>query len=113
MPLPGYSHEILKRNVIKAYTTSESLITTGVALHRQTSFLSYAPHFVFRTFLNAICVIMSVHLSSYTKGFQGGDVDMLIREGIHAMRVGSVQEGDLHMRVTNMLEKGGEEDEVV
>lgn len=117
MPLPGYSQETLQRNVIKCYTTSENLINTAMHLHRQTSFLFYAPHFVFRIFLNAICVIMSVHLSSspLTKGFlnqnhgtgttgSGGEVDSLIREGIHAMRLASVQEGDLHMRVTNMLE---------
>ncbi|KAK4212925.1 hypothetical protein QBC37DRAFT_424042 [Rhypophila decipiens] len=112
MPLPGYSQETLKRNVIKCYTTSESLLNSAINLHRQTSFLYYAPHFVFRIFLNAICVIMSVHLSSFAKGFQnpassssGQDIDALVREGINAMRLASVQEGDLHMRVTNMLEK--------
>ncbi|KAK3322137.1 hypothetical protein B0H66DRAFT_191905 [Apodospora peruviana] len=105
IPLPGYSGEILKRNVIKCYTTAEALINQAMRLHRQTAFIHYAPHFVFRTLLNAICVIMSVHLSSYTKGFQADTVDALVRDGIRAMRIGSVQDGDLHIRVTNMLEK--------
>jgi transcriptional regulatory protein LEU3 len=105
MPLPGYSEEIFKRSVIKCYTTSEALVNQATRLHRETAFLHYAPHFVFRTLLNAICVIMCVHLSSYTKGFQADSVDTLVKEGIRAMRICSVQDGDLHFRVTNMLEK--------
>ncbi|KAK3375045.1 hypothetical protein B0H63DRAFT_264837 [Podospora didyma] len=105
MPLPGYSEEILKRNVIKGYTTAESLILLAPRLHRETAFLHYAPHFVFRTLLSAICVIMSVHMSAYTKGFQVDSVDSLIKEAIRAMRSCSVQQNDLHIRATNMLEK--------
>lgn len=105
MPIPGYSEEILKRNLIKCYTTAESVIYQAMRLHRETAFLHYAPHFVFRTLLCATCVIMSVHLSSYTKGFQVDTVDELIKEAIRAMGICSVQEGDLHVRVTSMLEK--------
>ncbi|KAK3942990.1 hypothetical protein QBC46DRAFT_53612 [Diplogelasinospora grovesii] len=105
MPLPNFSEEILKRNVIKCYTTAESLIHSSLKLHRETAFLHYAPHFVFRTLLSAACVILSVHLSSYTKGFQADTVDSLIKDAIRAMRICSVQDGDLHMRGTNMLEK--------
>ncbi|KAK3333716.1 hypothetical protein B0T19DRAFT_354258 [Cercophora scortea] len=105
MPLPGFSQELFKRNLIKCYTTAESLIHQALKLHRQTAFLHYAPHFVFRTFLNAICVIMSVHLSSYTKGFQADSVDSLVREAIRAMRTCSLQDDDLHFRVTSMLDK--------
>jgi len=105
MPLPGYSPEMLKRNLIKCYTTAEAVIYQAMRLHRETSFLHYAPHFVFRTLLSAICVIMSVHLSSYTRGLQVDSVDPLIKEAIRAMRICSVQEGDLHIRVTNMIEK--------
>lgn len=104
MPLPGYSEEILKRNVIRCYTTAEAVINQAVILHRDTAFLRYAPHFVFRTLLTASCVIMSVHLNSGTKDFQA-NVDNLIKEAICAMRTCSVQDGDLHIRVTNMLEK--------
>ncbi|KAK0711248.1 hypothetical protein B0H67DRAFT_584748 [Lasiosphaeris hirsuta] len=105
MPLPGYSEEILKRNVIKCYTTAEALIYQAMRLHREIAFLHYAPHFVFRTLLSAVCVVMSVHLSAYTKGFQADTIDSLIKEAIRGMRTCSVQEGDLHVRVTNMLEK--------
>ena len=105
MPLPGYSEEMLKRNLIKCYTTAEAIIYQAAGLHRETAFLHYAPHFVFRTLLSAICVIVSVHLSAYTRGFQVDSVDALIKEALRAMRICSVQEGDLHMRVTNMIEK--------
>ncbi|KAK4231535.1 hypothetical protein QBC38DRAFT_465998 [Podospora fimiseda] len=105
MPLPGYSEELFKRNVIKCYCTAESLIHSATRLHRETAFLHYAPHFVFRTLLSSICVVMSVHLSSYTKGFQADTVDALIKEALRAMRICSVQENDLHIRATNMLEK--------
>ena len=105
MPLPGYSREMLKRNILKCYTTAETVIYQAMQLHRGTAFLHYAPHFVFRTLLGAICVVMSVHLSSPTKDFQVDAVDSVIKEAIRAMRTCSVQEGDLHIRVTNMLEK--------
>ncbi|KAK4661496.1 uncharacterized protein QC763_701750 [Podospora pseudopauciseta] len=105
MPLPGYSPELLKRNLIKCYTTAESLIHQAASrLHRETAFLHYAPHFVFRTLLSAICVVMRVHLASYTKGFQADTVDALIKEAIRALRICSVQEGDLHVRCASMLE---------
>ncbi|KAK0621262.1 hypothetical protein B0T17DRAFT_591184 [Bombardia bombarda] len=103
MPLPGYSQEMLKRNVIKCYTTAETLINHSTRLDE--NFLLNAPHFVFRTFLSAVCVIMSVHLSSYTTGFQADTVDSLVRLGFRQMRLSTFQDGDLYMRVTNMLEK--------
>lgn len=105
MPLPGYSEELLKRNVIKCYCTAEELIHSATRLHRETAFLHYAPHFVFRTLLSSICVVMSVHLSSYTKGFQADTVDALIKEALRAIRICSVQDNDLHIRCGGMLEK--------
>ncbi|KAK4459142.1 putative transcription factor [Cladorrhinum samala] len=105
MPLPGYSEELLKRNVIKCYCTAEELIHSATRLHRETAFLHYAPHFVFRTLLSSICVVMSVHLSSYTKGFQADTVGPLIKEALRAIRICSVQDNDLHVRCGGMLEK--------
>jgi transcriptional regulatory protein LEU3 len=103
--MPGYSEEILKRNLIRCYTTAEAVINQAVKIHRETAFLHYAPHFVYRTLMSASCVIVSVHLSAYTKGFQADTVDALVKDAIRAMRACSVQDGDLHMRGTNMLEQ--------
>ncbi|KAK0623320.1 hypothetical protein B0T14DRAFT_172968 [Immersiella caudata] len=102
MPLPNHSPSLLQRNLLKTYTTAEAIIHVTTNLHRTTSFLSYAPHFVFRTLLSSICVIMSVHLSSPNPESQ---FDPLVKEALLAMRICSVQEGDLHIRVTNMIEK--------
>ncbi|KAK3494951.1 uncharacterized protein B0T23DRAFT_121741 [Neurospora hispaniola] len=71
MPLPGYSEEMLKRNVIKCYTTAEAIINQARSLQSQSAFLHYSPNFVFRTLLSAICVFMTLNLSQppspYTK----------------------------------------------
>jgi len=48
---------------------------------------------------------MSVHLSSYTKGFQADTVGPLIKEALRAIRICSVQDNDLHVRCGGMLEK--------
>jgi transcriptional regulatory protein LEU3 len=105
MPLPPASPSLLQRNLLKTYTTAEAIIRVTTNLHRTISFLSYAPHFVFRTLLSSICVIMSVHLSSLNPESQFDAIDPLVKEALLAMRICSVQEGDLHIRVTNMIEK--------
>jgi transcriptional regulatory protein LEU3 len=105
MPLPNHSPSLLQRNLLKTYTTAEAIIHVATNLHRTTSFLSYAPHFVFRTLLSSICVIMSVHLSSPHPESQFDAIDPLVKEALIAMRICSVQDGDLHIRVTNMIEK--------
>lgn len=102
MPLPNHSAPILHRNLLKAYTTASALIHQATALHASTSFLHHAPYFVFRTLLSATCVVMSVHLSPHP---HDAGVEPLVRDALRAMRAASVQDGDLHMRVTNMLEK--------
>ncbi|KAK0722809.1 hypothetical protein B0T26DRAFT_704127 [Lasiosphaeria miniovina] len=105
MPLPGYSPDILKRNLIKCYTTAESVIQQAAQLHRETAFLHYAPHFVFRTIATAMCVIITVHMSAFTKGFQVDSVDTLVKEALRLTRACSIEENDLHMRSASMLEK--------
>ena len=124
MPLPNHSEDILKRNMLKCYTTAEALITTANRLQGQFALLLYAPHFVFRTLLSSACVIMTLHLSSY---YSAGELatasspsarivlpqgqsrhqnpDALVRKAFRTMRVCSVLDGDLVDRVTNMLEK--------
>lgn len=47
---------------------------------------------------------MSIHLSPHMPHQHGG-VEPLVRDALRAMRAASVQDGDLHVRVTNMLEK--------
>jgi transcriptional regulatory protein LEU3 len=105
MPLPGYSEGTLKRNVLKCYTTAESLINLSLKLHREIAFLHYSPHFVFRTLLSSACVVLSVHFSAYTKGFQADSVDALIKDVIRAMRICSAQEHDLCQRGANSMSK--------
>ena len=104
IPLPGYSEDILKRNVLKCYTTAEAVIRQATQLQRERAFLHYAPHFIFRHLLLATCVILSVHFSSYTKGFQADSMDELVKEAIRCMRTCSVQGNDLHTRGPNMVE---------
>ena len=104
IPLPGYSEDILKRNVLKCYTTAEAVIHQATQLQRERAFLHYAPHFIFRHLLLATCVILSVHFSSYTKGFQADSMDELVKEAIRCMRTCSVQGNDLHTRGPNMVE---------
>ncbi len=67
MPVPDVTPEIMKRNVLKAYNTSQIVIRQALKLQEETGFLSYAPHFVCRTLLTAAVVTLSVLLSPHMK----------------------------------------------
>ncbi|KAH8890925.1 hypothetical protein GQ53DRAFT_721097 [Thozetella sp. PMI_491] len=105
IPLPAFSEDILKRNVLKCFTTAETMIRLSTDLQRDRSFFHYAPHFVYRQLLNAVCVVLSVYLSSYSKGFQVDGIETLIKDAVRCMRACSVRDNDLHMRGSNILEK--------
>lgn len=105
MPLPGFSEEILKRNVLRCYNTAQSLVRLALKLQRDTAFLTHAPHFVFRALLAASCVFLTFQLSSYALAFEGDSGEALIGDALAAMRACSVQEGDLPVRASNMMEK--------
>ncbi|KAL1882776.1 hypothetical protein VTK73DRAFT_901 [Phialemonium thermophilum] len=105
MPLPGFSDETLKRNVIKCYNTAENLVRLALKLEREAGFLTHAPHFVFRALLAASCVCISFFLSPTGRSIGVEAGESLIDEVIVAMRTCSVQEGDLAGRATNMMER--------
>lgn len=105
MPLPGFSEEILVRNILRCHSTAEALVKLALKLERETAFLTHAPHFNFRTLLVASCVCLTVTLSPHAAAFEGSSADTIIGEALASMRACSVQEGDLPMRATGMMEK--------
>lgn len=82
IPLPGYSVNILKRNVLKAYSTAHAIIQQGIKLQKEHGLLSFAPHFVTRSLLAAACVTVSVLLSTYMKDVALEERDTAVRDGV-------------------------------
>jgi hypothetical protein len=106
LPLPGSSDEILRRCLTKSFHTSEGLIRLALQLERNFSFLSHAPHFVFRSLLTAACVIMAFLRSAYAPDGEEDQkmADRLVRDSVAALSACSVLEGDLCMRGPYLME---------
>jgi hypothetical protein len=105
MPLPGCDDDVLKRNIMKCYNTAEAIIKLAKKLHETTSLFKHAPHFMFRFLLAASCVCVTVFMSTFGEVFVDDTTDTLIKDILAVLRGFRIQEGDLPMRCTNMMEK--------
>ena len=81
IPLAGYSVETQKRNILKAFSTAQGIVQTARQLHRDHGFLSFAPHFVARTMIAVICVIVSVQTCTFMQDVPLETRDTSVREG--------------------------------
>jgi transcriptional regulatory protein LEU3 len=104
MPAPGVSPEILERNLLRAYNTSQIVIQQALKLDQATNFLSFAPHFVYRSVLTAICIIMTILLSQHMKDLSQLSKDATVQDALTALKACSIQEGDLASRGGKILE---------
>ncbi|KAB5570284.1 hypothetical protein GE09DRAFT_1283423 [Coniochaeta sp. 2T2.1] len=106
MPLPGCGDETLRRNLARTFSTSEDLVRLALDLHRQSDFLTHAPHYVFRSLLLAGCIIISYLRSPYPlAGFApAGGGDNLVQDMVSALKACSVQADDLPIRASAVAE---------
>lgn len=103
MPVPDFSPEIVKRNVLKAYTTAQLVVRQALKLHEEAGFLFYAPHFVCRTIITAACIIVNIFLSPYMEMLPHAK-NAIVQDAVMAIRTCSVREGDLPLRASKMIE---------
>ncbi|KAK8050006.1 hypothetical protein PG994_011736 [Apiospora phragmitis] len=104
IPLPGYSPEALKRNILRAYTTAQAVLRDALSLDDRHGYLKHMPHFSFRSLLSAMCIIYKVFRSSYKDIL---DKQAAERSAAHCMEVcrrSVVQEGDLGARLSVLFE---------
>jgi transcriptional regulatory protein LEU3 len=104
MPLPGYDSEGLKRNIMRAYTTARAVISVATDLDVKHDFMRHLPHFYFRSLLSASCIIYKVLRSCYMDFVDRNQIEKSISEVISICRSCTIQEGDLAMRLSNLLE---------
>ncbi|ORY69850.1 uncharacterized protein BCR38DRAFT_333745, partial [Pseudomassariella vexata] len=104
LPLPGHHAEGLKRNILRAYTTAQTVIRASLDLEQQLRFLKHLPQFYFRNILNATCIISKVVRSSYRDFVAIKDADQSITDAIAVFRGCMIVETDLPARLANILE---------
>lgn len=104
IPLPGYDPEALKRNVLRAYSTAQAVIRGCLELEQSTAFLRHLPHFHFRALLAAGCVVYRVLRSSYRGAVDPAAGGRSAADAIAACRRATLMDGDLPMRLGNLLE---------
>lgn len=106
MPLPGRSDEAMQRNLVRTYSTAEGLIKLALDLERKSGFLSHAPHYVFRSLLLAACTIISYVRSPFWSSSLApvGGEDLVVQNGVLALKTCSVQADDLPIRGSNVME---------
>jgi hypothetical protein len=105
MPATDFSPEILKRNVLKAYSTAQLLVRQAHKLHADSGFLYYAPHFVCRSLLAAACITLTVLLSNMMTDVPLHQKQTEMQEALSAIQKCSVSDGDLPFRASNMIER--------
>lgn len=111
MPTPNFNLETFRRNALRCHTTAQSTVRLALKLHSEIAFLSHAPHFVCRSLLTAACVIISALISPTLRDTveasiqqEGSTPDMVVAAAISSIRSCSVQEGDLPVRCSKMME---------
>lgn len=104
IPLPGYDPKSLKHNVLRTYTTAQTVIKVSLELDHSHAFLKNMPHFYFRSILCASCIIYKVLRSSYMDFLDHEEAKKTAVDVIRACKLSVVQEGDLPTRLGNLLE---------
>ncbi|KAI0382904.1 hypothetical protein F5Y04DRAFT_251348 [Hypomontagnella monticulosa] len=104
MPLPGYSSEALKRNVMRAYSTAQAVIREALELDHKMHFLQHIPHFHFRALLAAGCLIYRVLRSVYFEFLDREAAEKSAADVITVSRRATVVDADLPTRLGNLLE---------
>lgn len=103
-PLPGYNPESLKRNILRAYTTSQAVLRDALSLDGRVSYLKHMPHFALRSLLSAMCIIYKVFRSSYKEGLDKHAAERGAANCMEVCRRSVVQEGDLGTRLAILFE---------
>ncbi|KAH8673962.1 hypothetical protein BX600DRAFT_221555 [Xylariales sp. PMI_506] len=104
MPLPGYDAGLLKRNIMKAYTTAQTVIRTAIELGQQGDALLHTPHYYWRGSLGAICIIFKVFRSSYADFVDRKQAESCVLDFIELCRRLRHHEEDITVRLANMLD---------
>ncbi|KAI1085786.1 hypothetical protein F5B20DRAFT_18105 [Whalleya microplaca] len=104
MPLPGYDHEALKRNVLRTYNTAQAVIRESLELDRKTNFVHHLPHFYLRTMISSACVIYKLFRSSYMKFIDRKAAEQTGSDAIAMAKRATIMEADLPMRLRSLLE---------
>ncbi|PSS00905.1 hypothetical protein BD289DRAFT_422914 [Coniella lustricola] len=112
VPIPTVSPETYKRNILRCHTTAQSTVRLALKLQAEIGFLSHAPHFVFRSLLTASCIIISALIShtlkdsleAHIQQTEGSTPDLVVADAIASVRACSVQDADLAMRCSKMME---------
>lgn len=111
VPVPDFNPETFKRNAIQCHTTAQSLVRLALRLQNDLAFLSHAPHFVCRSMLSAACIIISCLISPSLRDAaeahaqqEGLTPDLVVADALAAVRCCSVQDGDLPVRASKMME---------
>lgn len=111
VPVPNFNQETFKSKALQCHTTAQRLIQLGLRMQNELAFLSHAPHFVCRSVLSAACVIISCLISPSLKDLteahiqqEGTTPDLVVADALTAVRCCSIQEGDLPVRASKMME---------
>lgn len=103
-PLPGYNPESLKRNILRAYSTSQAVLRDALGLDERVGYLKHMPHFAFRSLLSAMCIIYKVFRSSYKEVLDKHAAERSAANCMEVCRRSVVQEGDLGARLAVLFE---------
>jgi len=103
-PSPKADKGALRRNIARAYHTARMLIGLAQRLEAAQAFLTHGPHHIFRSVLEAACVMVISSHSVYGPDLAVGTTDADMQAALQALRTCSVQEGDLAARAAKMME---------
>ncbi len=104
LPLPNYDPEAVKRNILKAYSTAQTIIRNMMEIDRQTDFLLHAPQFYFRGLVCAICTICKVMRSSYKNFLDRKQLEQSAADMLVMTKKSILIGGDLATRISSLLE---------
>lgn len=103
MPPPGYSPELLKQHIIRAYHTASSALRNAQELDRKIGFLGHITHPQMRSLMTAGCVVFKLLRSSYMPFLDSKAIEDVASDAVSICHRMSISEGDLPMRLAALL----------
>lgn len=92
-------------NALRAYGTSHDLIGTAVALESASQFLTHGAHWIYRSAVDAGCILLStLHSTAAPRHISPADADALAARVRSVLQSCSVRECDLPARGSVILE---------
>jgi transcriptional regulatory protein LEU3 len=103
MPQTYIDKNDFRTNAYRAYATAHNIIRLALKLEESQGFIKHAPHYIFRSVLDAVTIILEVISSPYGTDVDPAEGEALVKHSFELLELFSIEETDLPSRIKKMM----------